>query len=934
MRRTPLLLLASFTVVVAGACGGESAGVSVANPASSSAPAPSEAPVPAPVVPPAPATRDDGRLPGTATPLRYVLDLRIDPAKPRFAGETAILVDVPQPTWHVVLHGRDLAVSHADATPAGGAAIEARATPRLAQGGVVPEELVLTFAKELPAGQAVIRVRYDAPFADDLAGLYRVSEGGTYYAFSQFEATDARRAFPCFDEPGFKTSYDVTITAPRGALALANSPETSHEDAPDGSVIHRFETSPPLPSYLVAFAVGPFDVLSGQTTPFPIRVVTTRGRTALAGSALEAATGLVRTLGDYFNVRYPYAKLDLVAVPDFAAGAMENPGLITFRDVLVLLDEARATRAIQRRQAIVIAHELAHQWFGDLVTMQWWDDIWLNEGFATWAEAKAVDEWRPGFGATADEIAGVQSVMDTDSLKSARAVRQPVRSSSDAMESFDDLTYDKGAAILRMLESWLGPDTFRRGVQRYLVDNAWKNAKADDLFKALDFVSAQKVGELAGGFLDQPGVPEVKVAWKCAAGKHAEVSLAESQWRPLGGAESPPRQWTVPVCTASDAQKGKACFTLGERPITRDLGPACPGWLYPNAGQGGYYRYDVDRTQFLALAGALPRLEGIDRMGLAAGAWAEVRQGELDPALLLDLLPKLDADPDRHVAEEVIRILEGVRDALVDDASRDAFRRYARARLVGRARRLGWEARVATTKSDPRPEPGPARRDARAASVSEPEDDALERRAVLAAMGDLADDKATLEQAEKYAVQWLKDPASVPGDTAAVALPLASKLAGSARLQELRAAAKKTRTPEERMIVLRAMGSFDDPAVLRQALDLTLTEEVRLSELNYLYGSAVHNRVARPVLFAWEKENWDKLLKRIPGSFGREPLVAVAGTACTKGEREQAEAFFVPATKGMEGVKRPLDEKLEQAGLCVALREHSAGAVAKRLARN
>jgi aminopeptidase N len=843
-----------------------------------------------------------------------VLSLHIDPTphSPGFIGHTTILVDVPQPTWHLVLHGRGLQIHRATATPVGATPIPATASSRVAHGGVQPEELVLTLATELPAGQAVLEIDYEASFSKDLAGLYLVEEAGATYAFSQFEATDARRAFPCFDEPGFKTPYDVSISAPRGMMALSNSPEISHEDGPNGMVVHRFETSPPLPSYLVAFAVGDFDVREGQTSPFPIRVVTTRGRAALGRSALEAATALVAKLGEYFDMRYPYAKLDLVAVPDFAAGAMENPGLITFRDVLVLLDPPKATTFMRRRQALVIAHELAHQWFGDLVTMQWWDDIWLNEGFATWAEAKAVDAWKPAFGATADEIAGVEEVMDLDSLASARAVRQPVHSSSDAEESFDELTYDKGAAILRMIESWLGDDTFRRGIRRYIAENAWRNARADDLFKALDFVSAQKVGELAGGFLDQPGVPNVKLAWKCGGkGGGVELELQQSTWRPLGGAELPPRRWIVPFCAASDVEKTKTCFTLGEQPILRGLGARCPGWLYPNADQGGYYRYDIDAAQLRILAGSAARMSGLDRMGLVAGVWAELRQGRVDARLLFDVLPRFDGDPDRHVVEQVISVLDGV-GSLVDDPSREGFRRYVSERLGGKAKALGWE-------------PGGKR--------PQEDEEALERRAVWSAMGELAEDKSTLSQAEKYASKWLEDPGSVSPDVVSIALPLASKRAGLPRLKELREAARRTTNPEERMTVIRAMGSFDDPSVLRQALDVALTDELRLSELVYLFRAAVHNRAGRPVVFAWEKDNWGKLLERIPGTFGRATLVDVAGTMCTKADVEQAEAFFVPATKRLEGVQRPLVEKLEQAHLCVALRDHAGAEISKRLAK-
>ncbi len=861
------------------------------------------------VVPDPPPPNANGRLPVTATPSHYRVALRVDPAQPRFSGVATIQIDVPEPTFYVVLHGRDLTVSSVRAH-VGAADISAVATARLATGGVVPEELVLRFEKALPAGAAEIEVAYDAPFALDLAGLYRVKENGAYYAYTQFESTDARRAFPCFDEPGYKTPYDVTITSPAGTMALANSPEASHADAPDGMVVHTFATSRPLPTYLVAFAVGGFDVLEaapGQNaTPFPIRVVTTKGRANLAGLALEVATALVAKLAEYFDIPYPYEKLDLVSVPDFAAGAMENPGLVTFRDVLLLIDPKHTTTSLRRSQAVVIAHELAHQWFGNLVTMKWWNDVWLNEGFATWAEAKIVDAWKPAFGATLEQISGLEHVMDTDALKSARAVREPVNSTSDAMEAFDGLTYEKGAAVLRMLESWLGPDTFRRGVQHYLQENAWKNATAGDLFKALDYVSAEHVDRLASGFLDQAGVPQVLTSFTCD-GKGAKLELRQSEWRPLGGGGAPPRTWMLPVCVTTDTLRTKRCFTLGPEPMKRDLGPHCPAWVYPNADLAGYYRFVVDKTKLGALGRAAQSLPPSERLGLLSNAWAGVRQGAIGPEALLNLLPVFDAETNRFVVDQLIDVLDGVDRALVDDAARPAYRKYVGARLAARKRALGWWPPSGHEEND--------------------DDRALERRSVLFAMGDLAEDSDTLGEAAKYAAAWLKQPASVSSDTAVVAVPLASMRAGEERLRELRAAATNAATPEDRIIAIRAMGWFDDAAVLRQALDLALGDELKLSELHYLFGAAQNHRVARPVLFAWEKENWAKLKERLPGSFGRGMLVDVAAATCTVPERDDARTFFETATQGVEGVKRPLDEALESAGLCIALRESGAAAV-------
>ncbi len=854
-----------------------------------------------------PPPRDDGRLPRTAIPRHYSLALDIDPNQPRFSGTTTIDADVPEATSYVVLSARDMHIVRALATvPGAPSPLPAVVSSRASHGSVEQDELVLEFAKPLEPGPVELTLDYDAPFAADLAGLYRVQENGRFYAYTQFEATDARRAFPCFDEPSFKTPYSVTLSTPEGMVALSNTPEIGKTAAPGNRVLHAFEPSPPLPSYLVAFAVGTFDVVEGQKDPFPIRVVTTQGRGNLAHMSLDVAAGLISKLGDYFDMRYPYAKLDLVAVPDFAAGAMENPGLVTFRDTLILVDPVHGTTGIKRSQAAVIAHEFAHQWFGDLVTMPWWDDLWLNEGFATWAEGKIVDSWRPHFGATLEQIADTQGVMDLDALASARAVRQPVRSTGEAMEAFDGITYDKGAAVLRMLESWLGEDTFRRGVQRYVHENAWKSARADDLFAALDYVSTQKVAKIANGFLDQPGVPLVTATLRCGESGESKLELRASEWRPLGEPEAnPPHAWTLPVCVASDALKTKSCFTLGSDPIVRGLGPQCPSWVYPNAGQDGYYRFVASPRQLMTLAGTARSLGMADRIGLLSNVWAGVRSGAIAPSVLLEILPLFDADTHRLVVDQVVGILRGLDQALVADTARADFRRYVAERLLPRKRTLGWEP-------------------AKAAPGAAPEDDdhALARRSVLWGLGELARDPGTLREAEGFAQSWLRDPTSISGDTASSALPLASLHAGPARLAELREAARTATWPQDRVLALRSMGMFDDPATLRQALDLALTGELKLSELRHIFGGASSRPEAIEIFYAWEKEHWSDLRARLTGSLVKGPIVDVVGALCTRTQLDEATAFFSPKAEAVAGAKRPLEEATEAAGLCIALREH------------
>jgi alanyl aminopeptidase len=481
------------------------------------------------------------------------------------------------------------------------------------------------------------------------------------------------------------------------------------------------------------------------------------------------------------------------------------------------------------------------------------------------------------------------------------------------MEAFDGITYQKGAAVLRMIEGWLGPDVFQRGVQHYIHENAWKNANAGDLFKALDYVSTQKVEELASGFLDHAGVPQVLANWRCDGGG-GKLELRQSQWHSLGGADragSEKRTWTLPVCVQIDGQKAKSCFTLGPDPIARNLGAqSCPAWVYPNADHAGYYRFLVERDKLLALAHAARALDPAERLGLVSNAWAGVRQGAIAPGVLLDFLPLFDTDTNRFVVDEILEVLRGVGHALVDDDDRAAYQKYVVARLARRKHDLGWWPPNGREEED--------------------DDRAIERGRVLLALAEEANDEPTIAEADKYATAWLRNRANVSADTAAVAVPVASMRAGEARLRELREAAKRAETPEERVIAIRAMGMFDDPDVLRKAFDLALGDELKLSEWRYLFGAAVSHRVARPVLYEWEKDNWAKLRARAPNTAGRG-MVDVTGTMCSVVSRDDAKGFLEPATHGMEGVKRPLDEAIESVGLCVALREHGAAEVARYL---
>jgi cytosol alanyl aminopeptidase len=869
--------------VVVSACAAEA-------PATVVAPPPVPQAIPAPPVP-----REDGRLPPLARPERYSLSLVVDPMQAKFTGTTRILATLPAPTAYLVLHGRNLDVKRAVARVAGGE-VPASVLLRPAHGGKENEELLLTFATELPAGKATLTLDYEAPFDESLAGLYHVTDGQGWYAFTQFEATDARRAFPCFDEPGFKVSFDVSITVPKGMIAVANTPETARHDS-EATTTFEFATTPPLPTYLVAFAVGDLDVRPGPTAPVPIRLLATKGKGPLGQLAIDATAGLTRELAGYFGIAYPYAKLDIVAVPNFAAGAMENAGLITFREELLLIDPAHASIRAKREMDLTIAHELSHQWFGDLVTMSWWNDLWLNEGFATWAETKMTDRYKAGFEAKVEHVLQTSGVMYTDSLRSARAVRQPVTSTSEAMEAFDDITYEKGASVLGMVEHSIGEAVFQKGVRAYLSKNAWKNATADDLLQSLDEASGKDVRSLASTFLDRPGVPSVAVSTSCTASGET-VALLQAPWQRLGqdaGAAAPP--WWVPVGVTSAA--GERAAKLLASPADEIHLTKCAPWVFPNTDEAGYYRFSLDEKSWVEMGKSFTRLETADRVGFLTNLWAQTRAGLLSPAVVLSTLPVLDTERDQFVIQQEIDILESLSDKLVADEVRPAFRRYVAARLVPHMKALG---------------PQGARRDDAGTMIE---------RSVTAALGELAEDDATLKEAARVSLLWLKDPNSVGPDLAAVDLVLGSRRAGVDRIDALRAAIKSAKTPEARVAALRALGGFGEKDTLRTALDVNLTDDVKTQDIDTVIGVAMNHRASRKTTFDWIAGHWDAIRKKLPG-FLAGGMFSLPSYACTKEERTAFADFLSARAKDVEGAERPLAEALEAATSCESLRDKYA----------
>ncbi|HXO19283.1 MAG TPA: M1 family metallopeptidase, partial [Thermoanaerobaculia bacterium] len=533
------------------------------------------------------------RLPGEAVPRHYEIHLAPNLASGELKGEETIDVEIPQATPTITLNAVGLEL-RASATAAGKGLAEPAARPAAVALDPARETATLRFEPPLPAGAARLAVEFTGRVRDDLRGLYRVQAAGRRYAITQFEGTYARMMFPCFDEPADKATFDLTVTVAQGDTAISNGAVVADRPGPAAG-LHTltFGTSPRMSTYLVALAVGEFQCVAGGADGIPIRVCALPEKKELGRFALAASERFLRFYNGYYGIRYPFGKLDMVAFPDYEWGGMENTAAIFYKERALLIDAASASAWSRRGVAAVVAHEMAHQWFGDLVTMRWWDDVWLNEGFATWMSGKPLAEWDRTWDQDVEAAQAAQGVLEADSLASTRPIRQNGETPAEIKELFDGVAYQKGAAMLRMVESYLGEPVFQAGVNAYLSRHAGGNATAEDLWSELARVSSRPVDRVLASFVEQPGAPLLAIETRCQ-GDTTEVTLSQQRFflDPRRLAAGSPELWSIPVCLRPAGGDGGAavrCELLRERRQSFTL-DGCFPWVLANAGARGYYR--------------------------------------------------------------------------------------------------------------------------------------------------------------------------------------------------------------------------------------------------------------------------------------------------------------------------------------------------------
>src|SRR5262245_29116228 len=671
-----------------------------------------------------------GKLPKTVVPIHYAIDLQPNLLALTAMGSAIIDIEVREPTERLVLNALDLTFM--------GTTIDDITSAKSTSVNESEQTVTFTFPRAIAVGRHQLRIAYSVPISNKSgSGLYsidyQINNSPKRMIASHSEPTDARRIFPSWDEPAFKATFALTLTVPPGFLAVSNTPIAREELLLGNRKRVTFERTPRMSTYLFVLAAGELERVTSEVEGITVGVVTTRGQSATGRYALDQSVVLLKYLNDYFGVKYPLPKLDLIALPSDSANGMEHWGAITIFEGRLRYDPAKSQADTQRHIFLLLAHEIAHQWFGNLVTMAWWNDLWLNEGFADWMEYKAVDRLQPDLQPRLTANGEKQSAMERDISSTARAMRRPVANEDEAKGNFDTTTYSKGQALVRMIESFVGEDVFRVAMQRYMKERAYSNATVDDLIRALDAAGGKSVGPVLLAYTEQPGIPLVVADARCVDNGQ-RITLKQDRFT-ARESQAQPQRWPVPILFGPPQGAGTTMLLDRTAEITAGR---CGDAIKLNLGDVGYYRVRYDTTMQKTLARSLPGMTPADRINLLNDAWAMVESLREAPSAYFSLADQLAGDDHRRVVDQLIDTIKRVHKLEWDRPGRAAFQAYARTLLRPTFERVGWQR-----------------------AGSEPAERALIRGGLVSALGDLGDD-AVIAEAKRRFDAFLQDPLSLP----------------------------------------------------------------------------------------------------------------------------------------------------------------------------
>jgi puromycin-sensitive aminopeptidase len=832
-------------------------------------------------------------LPANIKPNKYRLTLQPDLNTFTFKGEQTVDVEIVEPTARIVLNAAELEISGVTLRRNG-----SETSTHSVSLDADTETVTLDFGRTLPPGRAQLEMEFTGILNDRLVGFYRSeyqdAEGQTrHLATTQFEATDARRAFPCWDEPAQKAVFDVTLIFDAAYQAVSNTPIVEESSPAPGLRSVRFGETPIMSTYLLAFVVG--DLVSVEADAADgtrVGIWTTRGKENQAGFALDTSVKLLGYFNEYFGIPYPLPKLDHIAIPDFAAGAMENWGAVTYRETALLVDPENSSAGTRQRVAEVVAHEMAHMWFGDLVTMEWWDDLWLNESFASWMGTKAVDWLFPEWEMWTQFVnMDTNRALSLDGLKNSHPIEQEVKNPAEVSQLFDAISYSKGGSVIRMLENFLGPEVFQGGLYRYLKGHEYGNARTQDLWEALEEESGLPVTNIMDSWVKQTGYPVLQVQ-AARSEDEVQVSLSQERFvydRLLGEEEPNPEVWQVPV-TVSAPGASSASMVMEAKEAAVSLPAASPAndWYKVNADQTGFYRVNYANEDWQRLAPAIRSLElpATDRLGIQNDAYALSRAGLLPITQFLELAGSYAGETDASVWSDLASNLRDIEQLIADEPVRPAYQRFGRELFAPAARRAGWT---------PRPEDGHL--------------DSLLRSTVLGQSG-AYNDPETLSQASDLFQRYLSDPEAVHPDLRGVVFSLAAQAGDRSTYDQLWELEERASLQEEKIRLLLAMSRFQDVNLLNDALERSLSSRVRSQDTITVVAGVAANPAGREPAWEFVKSNWAEFDRRYGGGgFGLMRLVSIVNGFTTEEGMADVEKFFTdnPAPAAERTIRQALE---------------------------
>ncbi|MGA1983959.1 MAG: M1 family metallopeptidase [Acidobacteriaceae bacterium] len=868
------------------------------------------------------------RLPGGVTPEHYSLTITPDLAKARFAGSETIDVVVEKPTRVITLNAAEIefvsvkgwagAGATATATTKANAGVPPLAalgrddaSGRAADGGQTAvvvldagkEQATLTFGRELPVGRVVLEIAYTGILNDKLRGFYLSKSKTRNYGVTQFEATDARRAFPCFDEPALKATFDVTLVVDAGDTAISNTKIV--RDTPEEAGKHKIEfaPTPKMSTYLLAWVVGDFQCSKAKADGVPIRACATPDKLRLTKFAVDAAKWNLKYYDSYFGIKYPMAKLDLVAIPDFEAGAMENFGCITFRETELLVDGKNGALPAKKEVATTVAHEMAHQWFGDLVTPQWWDNLWLNEGFATWMETKAAAKWQPKWHFDQDVATDLNHTLDADAGRTTRPIRQQAETPAEINALFDDIAYGKAGAVIGMVENWVGEETFRKGVQAYLGAHLYGNATAEDFWDTQTRVSGLPVDTVMRSFVDQPGVPLVTLGGAMKDPTHdgkvvmngaPSVRVAQGEFLLSGtgaatdctacvGSET---VWTIPVCV-----RGDGCEVVG--PGMGQLAAPASGFLFADAGDKGYYRTAYSADEWKAIkANVETGLTPAERIGLLGDEWALTRAEDRSVSEFLDLVLAVKLDPNAAVLDSALGRVGTIEAQIATDADRERLNAVVRREFDPVYAALG----------------GPEKH--------EKDDHADLRETLFEELGN-AKDPAVMAEAESMAKQLFAGQKAADPTLADAAVALATVKGDVGMYEKMQRVGRNATDPDIKEAALRALTRFEAPELVIRTLEHAVSGEVRNQDAWMLVALLLERRATQDLAWEYVQQHWAAIERKATES-SETRIVEATGAFCTAERRDEVASFF--QAHPVEGSERTLAKSVDSINDCIHLR--------------